>query len=212
VKELLDGFDLELAGSTVLLVAPDAESLGDYLRSERGAASVEVLAAPPTSEDRDEQRVYDVAAVGDVLYLMSASAVLGAMRWIRDHLRPGGECLVETRTYLGRDGAGLAGRLRTPYAHLAFARDAIEEYYAGQGWAEPRATNYMCRATYLVLFRRAGLVPVEVRVEHEEPQAFEDKLQWYDPDELRASRFLARLRRADEAREVSELRLALMRQ
>ncbi len=44
--------------------------------------------------------------------------------------------------------------------------------------------NRMCRATYLMLFRRAGLEIEDVR---NMPQAFHDKLQTYDRAELRAA-------------------------
>jgi hypothetical protein len=68
----------------------------------------------------------------------------------------------------------------------------------------------MCRATYFVLFRRAGLAIEDVQVEEEQPQLFADKLRWYDEDELRCSRFRARLRRSSEQQgALSELEATL---
>lgn len=198
MNELLDAFAVDCRERSVLVSCDDAERFAERLPSERGAARVDVLALGAPVPPELEERTYDLALVGDVLYALSPTPVHDAFRWVRDHLGPGAECLVETRTYLGEDGGGLGGRLRTPYAHLAFARDAIEEYYAGEGWRAPMLANPMCRATYFVLFRRAGLAIEDVQVEEEQPQLFADKLRWYDEDELRCSRFRARLRRSSE--------------
>jgi SAM-dependent methyltransferase len=204
---LLAAFDVQWQGRSVLLIAADAHSLAERLRADHGPAAVDALDTPTAIDAGLEQRSYDIALVGDVLHELPPSAVHDAFRWIRDHLRPGGLCLVQTRTYLAPDGAGLGERLHTPYAHLAFARDAIQEYYEANGWGPPPPSNCMCRATYFVMFRRAGLEIEDVEVESREPQLFADKLHSYDQDELRAAGFRALLRRpADAQGELDELR------
>jgi hypothetical protein len=70
----------------------------------------------------------------------------------------------------------------------------------------------MCRATYLILLRRVGLVIEEVQIDDEAPQLFADKLQWYDQAELRAGALRAWVRRPsedEEQRERAELLAAL---
>lgn len=209
--ELLEEFGIDWNDRLVLVIAPGAAGLAELLRSDGGVADVDALESPEGIGGELEERIYDVVVVGDVLYECSADTVHGAFRWIRDHLRPGGECLVQTRTWLGPDGGGLGSHVRTPYAHLAFARDAVEEYFETNGWDLPTARNRMCRATYFVLFRRAGLEIEEVQVEENEPQAFLDKLQVYDSSERSAAGFRARLRRRrDDESELEELRGLLM--
>lgn len=211
MTELIEEFQLEWQGRTILVIAPDAGELGATLRSARGARSVDSLETPDGIGPELEERIYDVAVVGDVLYELAPTSVYDALRWVRDHLNPGGQCLVHTRTWLGPDGGGLGSRVRTPYAHVAFARDAVEEYFAANGWEPPPVANRMCRATYLMLFRRAGLEIEDVRIDEHMPQAFHDKLQTYDQAELRAAGIRARLRRPeDEERELAELRSLLI--
>ena len=68
----------------------------------------------------------------------------------------------------------------------------------------------MCRATYFLLFRRAGLEIAEVDVEEQRTPEGHDQLKFYDSQELRASRFRARLRRPLEmADSLAELREGL---
>ncbi len=211
MTELIEEFQLEWQGRTVLVIAPDAGELGATLQSARGARSVDSLETPDAIGPELEERIYDVAVIGDVLYELPPTAVYDALRWVRDHLTLGGHCLVHTRTWLGPDGGGLGSRVRTPYAHVAFARDAVEEYFAANGWEPPPVTNRMCRATYLMLFRRAGLEIEDVRIDEHMPQAFHDKLQTYDQAELRAAGIRAWLRRPeDEERELAELRSLLI--
>ena len=210
MSRLLDAFAVRWRGLSVLAIAPETDRLEERLRSERATAvdtvgAIEQLAV-------DDQHSYDMVIIDDVLYTLPPTGVHDALRWVRDHLRPGGGCLIATRTYLGADGGALGARLRTPYAHLAFARDVIEDYYAEQGWPAAPNPNTMCRASYLVLLRRVGLVIEEVQVDDEEPRVFADKLQWYDQAELRASGLRARVRRPtedEEQRERSQLLAAL---
>ena len=213
MTELIEKFAVDWQGRAVLVIAPDLSGLAAALRADHGVGEVDSLESPTELGAGLGQKIYDVVIVGDVLYELSPAAVHDAFRWIRDHLRPGGECLVQTRTWLGPDGGGLGEHVRTPYAHLAFARDAVEEYYQAGGWELPPAGNRMCRATYFVLFRRAGLEIEEVHLEEREPQAFLDKLQVYDSSELRAAGFRARLRRpGDDETEPAELRALLIPQ
>ena len=211
--ELVEEFGIDWNDRTVLVIAPGAAGLADSLRSDGGVADVDALESSEGIGGELEERIYDVVVVGDVLYECSPDTVHGTFRWIRDHLRPGGECLVQTRTWLGPDGGGLGNHVRTPYAHLAFARDAVEEYFEANDWDLPTARNRMCRATYLVLFRRAGLEIEDVHVDEHEPRAFLDTLQVYDPSERGAAGFRARLRRPrDDESELDELRRLLIAQ
>lgn len=204
---LIEEFAVDWHGRAVLVIAPADAGVADALRSDRGVAELDAVESPAEIGSEFEERIYDVVVVGDALYECSPDAIHRAFRWIRDHLRPGGECLVQTRTWLGPDGGALGNHVRTPYAHLAFAKDAVEEYFRANGWEPPTARNRMCRATYLVLFRRAGLQIEEVRLEQDEPQAFLDKLKVFDAAELSVAGFRARLRRPrDDERELQELR------
>jgi SAM-dependent methyltransferase len=207
-----DSVGVDLRGQAVVVLTPDSERVAAELVSDHGAAAADVLSVPIASRPEIVERSYDVALVGDLLYQLPPTVVEDALRWIYDHLQPGGRCLVQTRTYLSTDGGGLADRVRTPYAHLAFARDVVREYYDTKGWPAPTGVNCMCRATYLVLFRRVGFVIDEVALEQQEPDRFADKLQFYDPAELRASRLTATLRRPhDDAQALAELRATLRR-
>ena len=121
------------------------------------------------------ERIYDVAVIGDVLYQLPPAGVYDALRSVRDHLTLGGHCLVHTRTWLGlHGGPGLGSRVRTPYAHVAFARDAVEEYFAANGWEPPPVTNRMCGARTERRFRRPGFEIEDVRIDEHMPQAFHD--------------------------------------
>ncbi len=213
--ELLDAFDVNWSGATVLVIAPDYDS-GPAGRActERGAVNADVLnLAVPLAEplaELSERGHYEIVVIGDLLYRLTPTEVHDVLRWIAEHLRPGGECLLETRTYLAPDGGGLTPQIRTPYAHLAFARDVIEEYCAERSLPLPSLTNPMCRATYLLLFRRVGLEVDGIQTEEHDPNAFVDKLRFYDAVELRVGRFRVRLRRPLETKPgVSELRAAL---
>jgi hypothetical protein len=207
LNALLGAFGIDSADRAVLAVGDEAGLEGP---AGRGAAGVELLVPGAPIPAEVEDRTYDLAVVGDVLYRLSPSVVHDLFRWVRDHLRPGGDCLVETRTFFDPDGAGLGSQLRTPYAHLAFARDVIEEYYGERGWPAPPPSNAMCRATYCVLFRRAGLSIAEIQTDFGRPEQFEEKLQWYDPDELAVARFRAWLKRpADVSEALSELHAVL---
>jgi SAM-dependent methyltransferase len=210
MSELFEKFSLNGQGRTVLVIAPESAGLGVVFRPG-GHAESRSLSSPRDLGPAHEGRFYDIVLVDDVLYELTPTEVYDAFSWIQRHLRPGGECLVRTRTWLGPDGGNLGGHVHTPYAHLAFARDAVEEYFEANGWGEPPVANRMCRATYFVLFRRAGLQIVEVELDEHEPQAFRDKLQTYDESELRAAGFRARLRRPeDEEGELAELRALLI--
>lgn len=209
MSELLDAFGVECRGRTVLVVSDTSAESANALRLKCGAAELDVVTPPAKLEDRS----YDLALVADILHRLAPTAVYELFRAVCEHLRPGAECLVETRTFLHPAGGGLGDRLRTPYAHLAFARDAVEEYYSGRGWPAPVWANPMCRATYFVLFRRAGLTLEEVHVERTRPLQFADKLRWYDTEELEAGWFRARLRRpADSDRARADLRALLQQQ
>jgi SAM-dependent methyltransferase len=211
VTELLDAFAIQWRGLSVLAIAAEADRLAERLRSE-GTAAVDTVGATEQLTADHDPRSYDMVIVDDVLYTLPPTAVHDALRWVHDHLRPGGGCLIATRTYLGADGGGLGVRLQTPYAHLAFARDVIDGYYAEHGWQAPPHPNIMCRATYLILLRRVGLVIEEVQIDDEAPQLFADKLQWYDQAELRAGALRAWVRRPsedEEQRERAELLAAL---
>ncbi len=211
MTELIEEFAVDWQGRAVLVIAPADAGHADALRSDRGVAELDAVESPAGIGGELEERIYDVVVVGDVLYESSPDAVHRAFRWIRDHLRPGGECLVQTRTWLGPDGGGLGDHVRTPYAHLAFAKDAVEEYFEASGWDPPTARNRMCRATYFVLFRRAGLEIEDVRLEQDEPQAFLDKLKVFDASELSVAGFRVRLRRPGDGESgLEELRGLLM--
>jgi hypothetical protein len=212
MTSLLDVFTVDWRGLSVLAVARSPDPVVERLRSDRGATAVETLDDLNAIPDDYAERSFDMVLVDDAVYTLSPTEAHDALRWLHDHLKPGGGCLFASRTYLGPDGGGFGERLHTPYAHLAFAGDVVDAYYAERGWPPARRANVMCRATYLVLLRRVGFAIEEVQVEEEVPQLFGDKLQWYDPDELRASVLRARLRRPTEEereRELSELRAAL---
>ena len=101
-------------------------------RSVGVAGSVDALESPEGIGGELEERIYDVVVVGDVLYECSPTAVYGAFRWVRDHLPPGASAWSRPGRGSGPTAGASAVTCRTPYAHVAFARDAVEEYFDGE--------------------------------------------------------------------------------
>ena len=139
VIELIDTFDVDWRGRSALLICANGGDAARQLCAERGTAGVDVLTLHDLIGDAMSERQFGIVVVGDILYQRTATEVTTAFDWIRDHLCQGGECLVETRTFLAPDGGGLPPAMPTDYAHLVLPREVIEEYRAQRGL--PRALS-----------------------------------------------------------------------
>ncbi len=118
VIELIDTFDVDWRGRSALLICANGGDAARQLCAERGTAGVDVLTLHDLIGDAMSERQFGIVVVGDILYQRTATEVTTAFDWIRDHLCQGGECLVETRTFLAPDGGGLPPAMPTDYAHL----------------------------------------------------------------------------------------------
>jgi hypothetical protein len=139
-----------------------------------------------------------IVSIG-TLFLLEPTELMATLHWFYDHLKPGGSCLLHTRTYTHRDGADLG--VRAPgFAQLLFSERDIDAYLERSGAAPARLINHACAATYLAQYARAGFVVERVERLHDgiDEQLLAEhhaKLQWLDPDELRTSGLVAHLRR-----------------
>jgi Methyltransferase domain len=146
-----------------------------------------------------EQR-FDIVVSTGTLMLVPPTELHDILAWFLDHLPPGGDCLIDTRTFLSPKGGDLQNQVAAPFPHLLFSRRIIDEHLQRHGKGVPRYTNPFCAATYLTLYRRVGFDIVSVERVRDEPpdgalERFADKLSWYEPTELATARLQAHLRK-----------------
>lgn len=142
---------------------------------------------------------FDVILTIGTVFLLEPSRLMGVLHWFYDHLKPGGHCLIQTRTYAHYDGADL-GERAPHFAHLLFGEREIRAFLHGSGAAPPRYVNPSCAATYLAQFARAGFsIEKADRLSDGVDEALlgehAAKLRWVAPAELRTSGLAAQLQR-----------------
>lgn len=221
--EFLGRFELEWEGSTVLDFGCGAGYTPMYLLERAGVAEAHGVDVHPVWEAMADgfhpqmlpgirlhcgdvlelgelQRLrFDVIVSSETVSLLEPTRLMRVLHWFHDHLKPGGHCLIQTRTFAHHDGAGL-GQRAAPLAHLLFGERELRAFLGRTASDTPRYANPSCAATYLVQFVRAGFT-IE-RVERlqdgiDEPLLSEHaaKLRWIDPEELRTSGLAVHLRR-----------------
>ncbi|MBV8888190.1 MAG: class I SAM-dependent methyltransferase [Alphaproteobacteria bacterium] len=154
---------------------------------------------------------YDIITSTGSLFLLRPEQVEPVLAWFFDHLVPGGQLLVTTRTIFSYQNGDLHRDLHTPIPHLLFSAAILDDYLASRGSAATaRALLPYCAATWLMLFHDAGFdIRHVLRHESDIPdeilERFMDKLSWYDRRELRTSAITVLLQRASEAPQISDL-------
>lgn len=221
--DFLGRFELEWEGSTVLDFGCGAGYTPMYLLERAGVAEAHGVDLHPVWEAMADgfrpdmlpgirlhcgdvlelgelQRLrFDVIVSSETVSMLEPTRLMRVLHWFYDHLKPGGHCLIQTRTFAHHDAAGLGARA-APLAHLLFGEREIRAFLGRAASDTPRYANPSCAATYLVQFARAGFT-IE-RVERlqdgvDEPLLIEHaaKLRWIDPEELRTSGLTVHLRR-----------------
>jgi SAM-dependent methyltransferase len=142
---------------------------------------------------------FDVIVSSGTLFLFAPTRLMSVLHWFYDHLKPGGHCLLQTRTYTSYNGADL-GERAPEFAQLLFAKREIQGFLERAGAAQARYVNPSCASTYLAQFCRAGFAIKRVDREHErvDEDLFEEhaaKLKWLDANELRTSGLTVQLQR-----------------
>lgn len=221
-EEFLGRLEIDWIGKTVLDFGCAAGYLPVHLVEQAGVAEAHGVDLHPMWEMVDGFRADAVPGVqlhaGDVLeipklqgvhfdlivsigtaFLLEPSLLMRVLNWFFDHLKPGGRCLIATRTFAHYDGADLG--LNAPrFSHLLFGQDEIREYLESTGAPPARYVNPSCAATYLVQFVRAGFVIDSVRrlrdgIDEGFLSEHRAKLHWIDPQELHTSGLELILRR-----------------
>jgi trans-aconitate methyltransferase len=234
-RELWDGFlsrfDVTWRGARVLDFGCSWGYVLRLLMDEQGTSSVhgvdtsavwEQLADPALVADlslhageidavpalQDER--FDVILTSGTLMLLRPTRQYEVLRWMREHLTPGGSLLVATRTYLSHAGADQHAVLRSPLPHLVFGEPAINDLLGRRGTKPLRYMNPSCGATYLTLFRRVGFELVDVRRTDNTAleaarAAYPGRLDHFDDLELGTSEIHAHLRRPAQRAELHDL-------
>lgn len=228
---VLDHFDVEWNRARVLDVGASWGYLLRHLLDQRGIASaVGVDPRAPwrrlgdqsligdltlhegevdTVEELQDAR-FDVIVSTGTLMLLTPTRQLETLHWMRDHLEPGGHCVIATRTYLSHYGADQQQHLSSPLPHLVFGAPAIDALLARRGAAPLRYMNPSCAATYLMLFRRAGFDIVDVRrtsniALEAARERFPERLVFFNDQELETSELHVHLRRPAGPADLSGL-------
>lgn len=230
----LSRFDVDWDGKTVLDVGCSWGYVGMHLLADRGVAVVHGVDPVPAWEKLQDgtrpeeteglhlhqgdartvkalqEERFDVVISSGTLMLVAPTELHDLLAWALDHLRPGGDCLIDTRTFLSPIGGDLQETVAAPLPHLLFSRRVVSEHLERRGKPPARYTNPLCAATYLMLFHRVGFEFVgadRLINEAREPayEEFADKLAPYDPAELRTARLQAHLRRPRAPVDASEL-------
>jgi SAM-dependent methyltransferase len=221
--EVLGRFEISWQGTTVLDFGCAWGYVTKFLVEHAGVAHAHGVDLHPMWEGMtDGYRPYDVAGVhlhaGDVrelpalqrlhfdtivslgtVFLLEPTQLMNTLHWFYDHLKPGGSCVLQTRTYSHYDGADLGSRAPR-FAHLLFSERDIAAHLDRAGSPPARLVNASCAATYLVQFARAGFAIERVNrtrdgIDEALIEEHAAKLQWLDPEELRTSGLEVHLRR-----------------
>jgi hypothetical protein len=142
----------------------------------------------------------DVVVSTATIPLLRPGELDGTLRWIFDHLKPGGVCVLDAEPITSHRAFGADRRLATPLAHLVFSRREIDRYLGGRGEEPLRYHNPSCAATYLMQFKRAGFELLHVE-RHATPEpeggssSFHDKLRHFDEQELATARLDVMMRK-----------------
>ncbi len=153
---------------------------------------------------------FDVIYSIGTLMLIPPTQLDGYLAWFHDRLRPGGHCILRTRTFFSYCGGDLHRRLKSPLPHLLFSRRTIDRYLAEGGHDPSRYMTPMCAASFLTFYRRAGFEILDVHrtmnpTSQEVYERFEDKLGYYDDQELRTSELAVLLRKPASPMDASVL-------
>jgi cyclopropane fatty-acyl-phospholipid synthase-like methyltransferase len=221
--EFLGRFELPWEGSTVLDFGCGAGYTPMYLIERAGAAEAHGVDLHPVWEamadgfrpqmlpgirlhcgdvlelsELQRQR-FDVIVSNETVSLLEPTYLMRVLHWFYDHLKPGGHCLIQTRTFAHHDGAGL-GERGAPMAHLLFGEREIRAFLGRTASETTHYANPSCAATYLAQFARAGFVIERAErlrdgVDERLLLEHQAKLRWIDPEELRTSGLAVHLRR-----------------
>jgi 2-polyprenyl-3-methyl-5-hydroxy-6-metoxy-1,4-benzoquinol methylase len=153
---------------------------------------------------------FDIVVSTGTLMLIPPTELRQILGWFLDHLEPGGDCLIDTRTFFSPLGADLHKQVNAPLPHLLFSRRIIADHLERHARGTAAYTNPFCAATYLTLYRRVGFEIVSVdRVMDlkDDPvyDRFADKLSMYERTELMTSRLQTHLRKPAEPEDLSGL-------
>ena len=134
---------------------------------------------------------FDVIVSSETLSLLKPTYLMRVLHWFYDHLKPGGHCLIQTRTFAHQDGIGL-GERSAPLAHLLFSEREIRAFLGRAASDHEHYANPSSAATYLLQFIRAGFAIERVErlrdgIDEQLLQEHAAKLRWIDPEELGTS-------------------------
>jgi cyclopropane fatty-acyl-phospholipid synthase-like methyltransferase len=222
-EEFLGRFEVEWDGATVLDFGCGAGYAPMYLVQRAGVAEAHGIDLHPVWEAMSDgfrpqllpgvrlhagdvlavqplQRLrFDAIVSSGTVSLLTPSHLMRVLHWFHDHLKPGGHCLIQTRTYAHHDGAELSQQA-PPFAHLLFGARELEAFLKRTAAAAPPYVNPSCATTYLAQFARAGFSVERVErlrdgIDERLLREHSAKLQWLDPEELRTSGLSVHLRR-----------------
>jgi cyclopropane fatty-acyl-phospholipid synthase-like methyltransferase len=227
-------FDIPLDGSRILDFGCHWGYFGRLLIEKHGAASVDgfdvfphwehmtdgfdpltveglrLHAAPHISQAAElSQASFDLAFSAGTLFLLEPTDAFETLSWIVSHLRPGGDCVLTIRSFLGKEGASLHKLLDLDRPQLLFPTRTLDRWMSERGQRPTPYRNPSCAATWLALLRRVGFEIVEVRRHREgldEPTP--EKLMIYDPEELETGLITCHLRRGPSTRDPAAERVA----
>ncbi len=178
---------------------PQWDMLSDHW-SPQSVPNLRLIAGDVTQAPELQAQTFDVIYSIGTLMLIPPTPLHAILAWFFERLRPGGCCILRTRTFLSYCGGDLHRELKTPLPHLLFARRTIDAYLRDKTGHGSRYMNPMCAASYLTLFARVGFEIAEaIRVQNPLDEsvyaAHADRLGAYDSQELRTTEVMALLRK-----------------
>lgn len=159
---------------------------------------------------------FDIIVTSGTLMLIPPTTQYNILKWFYEHLKPGGYCIIGTRSYLSQNGGDLQWEIKTPLPHLLFSRKIIEDYLTSKNKPISRYMSPLCAASYLTLYHRVGFNLFEARrvynsLDESVYQQFSDKLGFYDPQELRTTELITLLHKPKKSINTENLEKAVIK-
>ncbi len=160
-----------------------------------------------------QDKRFDIITSCGTIFLIEPTKLEEILVWMYDHLKPGGNLLIQTRTFFSYNGGDLQDMTNIPIPHVIFNKNIVSEFAISKN-NEDMGDKYMSpmsSTAYLMLFHRAGFDIMDVRrgqtgIDNDSVfKMFREKIWYYSADDLRTGDIYVHLMKPERERDISEM-------
>jgi len=197
----------EAYGVDILPIWEHMSDVWDY----KSIPNLHLLAGNIVELEELQDMKFDIFTSAGTMFLLSPSTLEEVLIWMYNHLHPGGSAVFRTRTFFSHMGGDLHNDTKVPLPHLLFPRHIIDDFLQEASGFPSGYMSPMSSASYLMLFHRVGFEIIDVvkfssGVKDKDVYSmFQDKLWFYNKDELNTGEIIVHLKKPIVERDISEL-------